>query len=155
MESRQRLLFCIRQYLENEVLGPRIEGKVDVKHLERCSVEELEEKLIEIDVVLSNQTNSNLVDGMLRGGMETLEQLAIRYDMDISGATETLFRNDHWRFLLERVKFMYGLNYSPTIDPALELTLVTFQTLMLVYRRNSLSKVKTNLDKMVAPPSPP
>ena len=66
--------------------------------------------------------------------IETMACKSSKYKLQ--GTTETLYGDDHYLDLLERVKMKYATPFI-TLDPVLELALVIGQTAILTHHQNN------------------
>ena len=150
-EDARKAVLLLTEYGKNEWLGPYLQDShgfelAPVK-LRRMTNSKLVDLVEEVESVLANKTNSAIGDGAVRGAMYQLEMLAeSKSRFRIGGATDRCFENDHWRFLLERVKLQYGIGFGH-MDPITELTFVTIQTAAMMHYSNSLQEPTTNLDE--------
>ena len=149
-DDDRRHIALLTEYGKNEWLGPYLKDNhgfdLEPTKLRKLSGPKLEELLEDVEQVLANKSNSAIGDGVVRGTMYQLEMLAsARTPYQIQGTTDRCFENDHWRFLLERVKMKYGVGFG-ALDPVAELSLVTFQTAAMLHYTNSTSVPDTDLD---------
>lgn len=148
-EDRRRIAL-LTSYGKNEWLGPYLRDNhsfdLDPTKLRRLKGQKLEELLGDVEDVLANKSNSALGDGVVRQAMYQLEAIVDhKTRFKIQGTTDRCFENDHWRFLLERVKMKHGVGFGQ-MDPVSELSLITFQTASLMHYTNVMSTPSTDLD---------
>ena len=150
-EEKKQLLGSLRTYRDNAILGPALKNRVEFKNLEKLSVADLKDRLEQVELALSQANNSSLIDGMVSGTLYWAENVLSTEKYNFRGTSDQLYKNDHWVFLLERVKIKYGLQMSTTLDPGVELFLVTVQTMMAVQRMNRLQNLHplTDLDRKI------
>ena len=151
-KEKSKLIFQIKQYQANELLGPAMKGAVELSGLSKLSVEQLKERLQHIDMALANHSNSNVVNAMARSTLVGLESLVThRLAYNITGTTAKLWADKHFMFLLERAKYKHGLNWAPDIDPALELAIVIYTTAVACHAENATRDIapKTDLSKKI------
>lgn len=147
-KKTQRHLDLIRilsAYSRNDILGPHLvaEGiKLDPKKLRRATEKKLEDLLEEVDETLLNKSNSMVTDSVIKTGMYQLESIVHSQSrFKVVGSTNKCFDNEHWRFLLERVKMKHGIGVMK-LDPLTELSLLTLQTSALIHAQNALSEME-------------
>lgn len=146
-KEKAKLLFLIKQYQNNERLGPAIKGAVDLSGLGKLKVKELRNKVEQIDMALANHMNGGMVNGMVKQSLLALESYVTNnYNYNITGTTTTLWGDDHFLFLMERAKFKHGLNWAPEIDPLLELAILIYTTMQACHSSNKLKEVATSVD---------
>lgn len=154
-----RQVQLLAAYGTNEVLGPYLTKNqgFDLRpaKLRLLSKEKLDELAVDIEMVLANKGNSAMTDSMIRQTMKGLEDIVTwQTKYKINGTTDKCFDNDHWRFLLERVKTKYGIGLMG-MDPVTELSLVTFQTAALMHVHNKATTPETDLEAPIQEPLPP
>lgn len=146
-EERNALVFTVKQYQNNKILGPFLKGKVDFKNVEKLPAKELKDKLSQIELALADRGASEIVDASIKWFMQLMEGLVSnRTIYNIRGTSEALLSDEHWLFLLERTKMKYGLNFAPKMDPLFELTLVTMQTAFVAMKKNEIELLKNDTD---------
>jgi hypothetical protein len=152
-EEDRRTIALLTSYGKNSWLGPYLKDShsfdLSPQKLRKLKGNKLEELLADVEAVLSNKSNSALGDGVVRQFMYQAEAIIdhkTRFKVD--GTTEKCFENDHWRFLLERVKMKYGVGFGK-MDPISELTLVTFQTASLMHYNNAMCTPQTDLEEKI------
>jgi hypothetical protein len=92
--------------------------------------------LEEVEEVLDNVSNNSFANTSIAKTMEFIEAIiATRTPWRVNGTTEACFENDHWVFLLERMKLKAGLGITP-INPVVEFAMVTAQTAAAVHQTN-------------------
>ncbi len=153
-EQKAKLIYAIQAYGRNPVFGAYLKSqnmKYDDSYLNRLNIEQLELELKKQDVILANRANNDMINTGIKSVMKVAEGVISRTNkFKINGTTDKCFDNDSWVFLLERCKMRYGVGSWASMDPVLELTLITFQTAMLCHAQNSfMSSVETtvNLDE--------
>lgn len=152
-EADRKRVALLTSYGKNEWLGPYLKDNhsfdLDPQKLRKLKGSKLEELLGDVEDVLSNKSNSALGDGVVRQAMYQLETIVDhKTRFKVQGTTDKCFQNDHWRFLLERVKMKHGIGFGK-MDPVSELSLITFQTASLVHYNNVMSTPTTDLDMEV------
>jgi hypothetical protein len=134
--ARSKLL----EYGKSDILGPYLQKrghaltdtKVNKLNFAQCTYE-----LESIEVSLCNKGNKEIVDAGILGAMDMIEkQVAQRSRWNVQGTTEKCFKNEHWLFLLERVRLKHSLGIGK-LDPVTELSLVTFQTAGMMHIENT------------------
>ena len=152
-EKDRKSIALLTQYGKNEWLGPYLKDShgfdlTPVK-LRKFSASRLAETLADVEEVLANKSNSAIGDGLVRGTMYQLEMMAAtKTKFNLVGTTDRCFENDHWRFLLERIKMQYGVGFGK-MDPVAELTMITFQTAAMLHYSNSIQVPETDLDAVI------
>lgn len=149
----RKIIALLTGYGKNEWLGPYLKDNhgfdLVPSKLRKLSSVKLEDMLGDVEDVLANKSNSALGDGVVRQTMYQLEAMAMmKSRFKVAGTTDRCFENDHWRFLLERVKMKYGVGFGK-MDPVAELSLVTFQTASMLHYTNSMATPKTNLEEEI------
>ena len=147
------IVTLLSAYNQNRILGNYLRNQqkfdldpVKLRKMRLVDLEELEEM---VETVLKNQSHGAFTDSVVAMIMEGLEETTSRHSpYSIQGTTAACFENDHWLFLLERVKVKYNIGMR-NLDPATELALVTFQTAALVHNKNKLRRPKTDLDAVI------
>lgn len=140
-------------YSRAKHIGPylRLEGfDLNVKRLRKMKPEKLSDELKEVERCLANNAESAIGNMMVLKGLEVGEEICHNHTrFKIQGTTNKLFENDHWVFLLERVKIKYGMGLGE-LDPLTEMSLIAFQTMALTHYDNLLPKQPiTNLETKI------
>jgi hypothetical protein len=154
--EQKKLIENINQYVNNKRFKEHLKGKINVNDLESLTVDELNEKLKEIDNILNTRGNQNMIDNGLKMGMIALENIVDgKTNLQVKGTTSACWMNDHFLDKLEQVKIKYGLNLVEhmQMDPLLELSLIVFQTGMMCHKRNTMllnnTDTSVNLDEEI------
>lgn len=151
-ERRASLILNLEMYTSNEILGKHLRRAGFEKtegELKKMTVTELEYELKRVEILLNNKNNSNVANGVLKGGIQMLENIvSSKTKLQIKGLADSCFSNENWLFLLEKVKMKYGLyNFGVNLDPAVELALITAQTAAMLHAHNSFREsIKTTLN---------
>ena len=153
-DDDRKAIALLTSYGKNEWLGPYLKDNHDFdltpQKLRKLKGHKVQELLDDVEDVLSNKRNSALGDGVVRQSMLQLEALVDhRSRFKVDGTTDKCFENEHWRFLLERIKTKHGVGFGK-MDPVAELTMVTFQTAAMMHMNNSMTSPTVDLDQEVS-----
>ena len=152
-EDDRNTIALLTGYGSNQWLGPYLRDthgfQLEPAKLRKLSKAKLQELVEDVEDVLSNKSNAAMGDMVVRDSMYTLEALVShKTPAKVQGTTDKCFENDHWRFLLERVKTKYNIGMK--LSPVTELTLVTLSTAKLVHDHNKMEEPElTSLDELV------
>jgi hypothetical protein len=139
--DQQKLIDTIKQYCTNKRFCGHLKGEINVNNLESLDVEQLQEKLDKIDRILSTRGNQGMIDNGMKMAMVTLENIVdSKTTLNVRGTTEACWVNELFLDKLEQVKIKYNLNLMENVklDPALELSLIIFQTGLMCHKRNGI-----------------
>ena len=140
-QTKAQLIYAIQSYGKNKRLGPYLANdcghRFDDKYLSSLSLDNLKLELEKQEVALGSKQNSGLVDQGIKQGLTFAESMIDRTSrFKVKGTTETLYNDDHYLDLLERVKMKYTMPFVK-LDPVMELALVIGQTAMITHHANS------------------
>jgi len=150
-ETAKKIQMLI-QYGQSQYIGPYLKGvgytRLTPEKLNNMDPKTIDKLFHEIESILMNKGQSDLLDQVIGPAMQQLEAAVHEHtEYKVKGTTAQCWENDHWRFLLERIKIRHGLMRK--LDPLSELTLVTFQTAKLMHITNSCNKPKVDIDASI------
>lgn len=150
-KDRANLIYKLNTYKKNKRLGPKLRDSgfnLSESHYNSLSVDDLKLEVAKYDMELSRNGAHDIVDHGLKFGLKVGENIVSkRTPLKVEGTCDELFNNDHFLDLLERVKLKYNLGIATQMDPLLELSLVIFQTGLMVHGKNKFKdQIKTDID---------
>lgn len=142
-QEKAKLIYAIQAYGKNARLGTYLRQqcchRFDETYLKKLTLDELKLELEKQEVALGNKQNNGVIDTVLRNGLKVVETvISQRTKFQVHGTTDTLYEDDHYLDLLERVKMKYSLPFVQ-LDPVLELAMVIGQTGMIMHAKNTFS----------------
>lgn len=153
VNKKAKLIYAIQQIGKNKRFGEYLKDcghRFDDQYLQKKNIGELEFELEKNNVALSRKSNNGMIDVVLKNGLRVGETVvSTRTKFDITGTTDTLFEDEAFLDLLERIKIKHSVPFFQ-MSPELEITLTIAQTMLLTYQSNKFRegiKTKIDLDK--------
>ena len=151
-KEKAKLVYAIQSYGKNKRFGQYLREECghcfDSAYLKHLSVQELKLELEKQEVALANKQNHGLMDTGIKNGMLFAENLLCRTTRcKVHGTTRTLYQDEHYLDLLERVKMKHATPFVK-LDPVLELALCVGQTAFICHHQNGAlnENVQTSVD---------
>jgi hypothetical protein len=153
-KERAQLIYKLKTYKNNKRLGPKLKDadfNMSESYYNKLSVGDLNLELEKYDMELSRNGLCDMINHGFKAGLKISENVITqKTKLNVVGTCDKLFDDDNFLDLFERVKLKYNLGFVGQMDPLLEMSLVIFQTGLMVHGTNKFRseiETKINLDE--------